>query len=77
MSEVDILEAFSGHPKIGDVKDLEEKYGSSPMEEQASVRLAKTRTLELLKNKNLLKDFINSEGKTAFEVFEGLFLSQC
>ena len=52
MSETDILEAFSGHPRIGDVKDLEEKYGSSPMEEQASVRLAKTRTLELLKNKN-------------------------
>ena len=50
MSETDILEAFSGHPRIGDVKDLEEKYGSSPMEEQASVRLAKTRTLELLKN---------------------------
>ena len=52
MSEADILEAFSGHPKIGDVKDLEKKYGSSPIEEQLSVRLAKTRTLERLKNKN-------------------------
>ena len=52
MSETNILEAFSGHPKIGDVKDLEKKYGSSPMEEQSSVRLAKTRTLERLKNKN-------------------------
>ena len=52
MSEADILEAFSGHPIIGDVKDLEKKYGSSPMEEQSSVRLAKTRTLERLKNKN-------------------------
>ena len=52
MSEADILEAFSGHPRIGDVKDLEKKYGSSPIEEQASVRIAKTRTLELLKVKN-------------------------
>ena len=52
MGEADILEAFSGHPKIGDVKDLEKKYGSSPMEEQSSVRLANTKTLERLKNKN-------------------------
>ena len=75
MSEADILEAFSGHPKIGDVKDLEEKFGSAPMAEQASVRSAKTRTLELLKNKNqeYLEKFgfifiVFATGKTAEEM---------
>jgi 2-oxo-4-hydroxy-4-carboxy-5-ureidoimidazoline decarboxylase len=75
MSEADILEAFSGHPRIGDVKDLEKKYGSSPMEEQASVRIAKTRTLELLKVKNdeYLEKFgfifiVFATGKTAEEM---------
>ena len=75
MSEADIVEAFSGHPKIGDVKDLEEKFGSAPMAEQASVRSAKTRTLELLKNKNqeYLEKFgfifiVFATGKTAEEM---------
>ena len=75
MSEADILEAFSGHPRIGDVKDLEKKYGSSPMEEQASVRIAKTRTLELLKVKNdeYIEKFgfifiVFATGKTAEEM---------
>ena len=75
MSEADILEAFSGHPRIGDVKDLEKKYGSSPVEEQASVRIAKTRTLELLKVKNdeYLEKFgfifiVFATGKTAEEM---------
>ena len=75
MSEADILEAFSGHPRIGDVRDLEKKYGSSPVEEQASVRIAKTRTLELLKVKNdeYLEKFgfifiVFATGKTAEEM---------
>ena len=75
MSEADILEAFSGHPRIGDVKDLEKKYGSSPMEEQAGVRIAKTRTLELLKVKNdeYIEKFgfifiVFATGKTAEEM---------
>ena len=75
MSEADILEAFSGHPRIGDVKDLERKYGSSPMEEQAGVKIAKTGTLELLKIKNdeYLEKFgfifiVFATGKTAEEM---------
>ena len=56
-TEKDRLEAFSHHPKIGDLKSIEKKYASTKVfakEEQASVNTAAPVILEQLANGNSL-----------------------
>ncbi|MBL4681848.1 MAG: 2-oxo-4-hydroxy-4-carboxy-5-ureidoimidazoline decarboxylase [Pseudomonadales bacterium] len=51
LKETDYLEAFSGHPKIGDVKSLQEKFSSTSSlasREQSSVESADDETLKML-----------------------------
>jgi len=51
LSEVDYLEAFDGHPKIGDIESLKKKFdGSQDMarNEQSSVAEANIETLDSL-----------------------------
>jgi len=53
--EDDWLEAFSHHPKIGDVKSLEEKFSSTKdlaMNEQSAVLQASSDTIQLLAEAN-------------------------
>jgi 5-hydroxyisourate hydrolase/2-oxo-4-hydroxy-4-carboxy-5-ureidoimidazoline decarboxylase len=54
-TESDWLEAFTHHPKIGDVKSLAEKFGSTQHlagNEQASVNTASQQVIEALANAN-------------------------
>lgn len=49
LREADWLEAFAGHPRIGDIGSLRERYAGSreaARREQAGVRLASDRTIE-------------------------------
>lgn len=48
-SSVDWLEAFTHHPKIGDVKSLTKKFAGK---EQASVKAASAKTIKALANAN-------------------------
>lgn len=55
-SKVDYLEAFAGHPKIGDPGSLPEKYASTralASREQASVELASAQVRSELAEQNL------------------------
>ncbi len=55
MSEKDVLEAFEGHPKIGDVSSLREKYASIKAlasGEQSAVQEADDTTLQELAGGN-------------------------
>lgn len=56
-NEKDWMEAFSHHPKIGDLKSLEKKFASTKAlagSEQASVHSASQKTLEQLAEGNTL-----------------------
>ncbi len=55
MQENDLLEAFEGHPKIGDPDSLKEKYRSTlevASHEQSGVKLANDQVLEKLARLN-------------------------
>ncbi|VUD52159.1 Uric acid degradation bifunctional protein [Thalassocella blandensis] len=51
-SESDILEAFSGHPKIGDLSALKNKYANTATAEQGQVSSANEETLIALQHYN-------------------------
>lgn len=76
----DFLEAFTGHPKIGDVDSLQEKYATSKEwagKEQASIAKANQMVLEELiqYNKLYLEKFgfifiVSASGKSAEEMLQ-------
>ena len=78
LSEVDYLEAFDGHPKIGDIESLKKKFdGSQDMarNEQSSVAEANIETLDSLSlgNAEYKKKFgfifiVFASGKSAEEM---------
>ncbi len=80
MEEADILEAFSGHPKIGDVNSLRAKYAHTAGlagAEQGAVKQASDEVLQALKEANDLYEARNgfifivcATGKSAEEVLE-------
>ena len=80
LNESDYLQAFDGHPKIGDVGSLKEKYLSTKelaSNEQASVADASDKVIETLaqKNADYLDKFgfifiVFATGKTALEMLE-------
>jgi 5-hydroxyisourate hydrolase/2-oxo-4-hydroxy-4-carboxy-5-ureidoimidazoline decarboxylase len=77
-SREDWLEAFSHHPRIGDIKSLEEKFADIRQlagEEQSSMAESSNQTLELFAegNKSYEKKFgflflVSATGKTAAEM---------
>ena len=79
-SEEDLLQAFDGHPEIGDVSTLREKYkntASSAGHEQSAVNAASDKTLSALAKGNQdYKDkfgfifIVCASGKTADEMLE-------
>jgi len=80
--EVDLLEAFEGHPEIGNVSTLREKYRNtkkSASHEQSGVNTASDKTLQLLlqANKSYKEKFgfifiICASGKSADEMLAQL-----
>jgi 2-oxo-4-hydroxy-4-carboxy-5-ureidoimidazoline decarboxylase len=80
LTRVEWLEAFSHHPKIGDISSLEEKYGNTKEwagEEQGGVASAHKETLEKLArlNKTYEKRYgyifiVMATGKSAAEMLE-------
>lgn len=69
MNETDILEAFEGHPKIGDVNSLKAKYahtGGLAAHEQASVSAASDDVIQRL-----------ADGNTAYEQRFGFIFIVC
>ena len=50
--EAEILEAFSGHPRIGDLSALRDKYAATATAEQGQVAAADERVLQTLKDLN-------------------------
>ncbi len=69
MSEPDLLEAFEGHPKIGDVSSLKAKYASTASlaaHEQSSVGSATDEIIERL-----------AAGNTAYEERFGFIFIVC
>ena len=79
-SEKDFLEAFSHHPKIGDVKSLEKKFASTQQwasGEQAAVSAAPQQVLEKLAEGNNLYEkkfgyifIVCATGKSAAEMLD-------
>ncbi|HIP95186.1 MAG TPA: 2-oxo-4-hydroxy-4-carboxy-5-ureidoimidazoline decarboxylase [Leucothrix sp.] len=79
-SEEDLLQAFDGHPEIGDVSTLREKYkntASSAGHEQSAVNAASDKTLSALAkgNQDYKEKFgfifiVCASGKTADEMLE-------
>ena len=77
-SEVDLLQAFDGHPEIGDVSTLREKYkntAASAGHEQSAVKTANNKTLAALAkgNQDYKKKFgfifiVCASGKSADEM---------
>ncbi len=77
-TEKDWLEAFSHHPKIGDLKSLEKKFASTKAlagSEQAAVNSASQKMLEELAEKNTLYEnkfgfifIVCATGKSAEEM---------
>ena len=68
-NEKDWMEAFSHHPKIGDLKSLEQKFASTKAlagSEQASVQTASQKILEQL-----------AEGNTLYEKKFGFIFIVC
>ena len=51
-NEADFLEAFQGHPKIGDLNALKNKYAHQASAEQGQVRQASESVLKTLKQRN-------------------------
>lgn len=78
LTEADYLQAFEGHPKIGDVSSLREKYRSTEKiaaGEQSGVKTATEKTLTQLKqlNDNYQEKFgfifiVCATGKTASQM---------
>lgn len=78
LGERDWLEAFSGHPKIGDLKSLQKKYANTATwasGEQSSVSVASEETLKELANYNDLYEkkfgfifIVCATGKSADEM---------
>lgn len=69
MDEADFLEAFEGHPKIGDVNSLRAKYASTKAlasGEQSSVNTADEATIQGL-----------AEGNTQYEKQNGFIFIVC
>ena len=69
LGEQDFLQAFEGHPKIGDVTSLREKYGHTKKlasGEQSSVDEASEEVIQNL-----------SAGNTAYEVKNGFIFIVC
>ena len=78
ISDSDIFEAFTHHPKIGDIKSLEEKFATTKQwasAEQSGVQQAKQETIEALAKGN--EDYVIkfgyifivcASGKTADEI---------
>lgn len=63
MQESDLLEAFAGHPMIGDIKSLKEKYAATAnlaANEQSGTQKASDQTLESLKQAN--SDYLTKNG---------------
>jgi len=76
-SEAERLEAFSGHPQIGDMQALRNKYAASANREQGQIVEADESVLEELQSKNQqyldTNDFIFivcATGKSAGEMLE-------
>lgn len=79
-NENDAMEAFSHHPKIGDIKSLEKKFASTKEwagKEQSGVNTANQETLVALANGNELYEkkfgfifIVCATGKTAKEMLE-------
>ncbi len=77
-TEKDWIEAFSHHPKIGDLESLEKKYAATASiasGEQGAVKKAPRKTLEELAQKNELYEnkfgfifIVCATGKTAKEM---------
>ena len=77
-TEADWIEAFSHHPKIGDLKNLEKKFASTKAmagNEQSSVNSASLKTLERLAENNALYEnkfgfifIVCATGKSADEM---------
>ena len=74
-TEAEILEAFSGHPQIGDLEALKSKYAPSANVEQGQVSGAHDATLVRLRDRNreYLEKFgfifiVCASGKTAEEM---------
>lgn len=53
-SEQEILEAFSGHPQIGDLDALRNRYAATASAEQGQVTTADESTLARLRDRNLV-----------------------
>ncbi|MFT5453010.1 MAG: 2-oxo-4-hydroxy-4-carboxy-5-ureidoimidazoline decarboxylase [Enterobacterales bacterium] len=80
LDEADYLQAFEGHPRIGDVNSLREKYASTKQlasGEQSSVQEASEKTLTELANGNekYFEKFgfifiVFATGKSALEMLE-------
>ena len=63
MGERDLLEAFDGHPKIGDPESLKQKYAATKSlatSEQSGVRFASDATIDELANSN--QDYLDKFG---------------
>lgn len=77
-NEIDLLESFSHHPKIGDLKSLEKKFASTKAlagSEQAAVQSASQTTIEQLAEGNMLYEnkfgfifIVCATGKSADEM---------
>ena len=80
LTETDYLEAFSAHPRIGDVNSLRKKYSNTKRiagNEQAGVQTASQETLERLAeaNEEYFKKFgfifiVFATGKSADEMLQ-------
>lgn len=75
MAEADVLEAFSGHPRIGDLQALRNKYAVTATAEQGQVADAEESVLVRLKDENdaYLEKFgfifiVCASGKSAAEM---------
>jgi 2-oxo-4-hydroxy-4-carboxy-5-ureidoimidazoline decarboxylase len=78
--EADLLQAFEGHPKIGDVSSLRKKYANTKglaSNEQSGVNVANEETLQALSDGNNDYDVKNgfifivyATGKSAAEILD-------
>ena len=83
LGEGDYLEAFQGHPKIGDINSLQSRYAASKSmaaNEQSGVTEANRRLLELLDHGNRVYEsrfgfifIIFATGKTADQLIKSLY----
>ena len=59
LGEQDYLEAFSGHPKIGDIRSLEKKYSDLPLKEYCIKASYNSAVSGNYVNKNMLKHVLS------------------